>query len=381
MTGRSAAKRPALLVLESGRVFRGRAFGADVDAFGEVVFNTAITGYQEILTDPSYAGQIVVMTAPHIGNTGVNRDDLEAMRPACAGLVVRELSALASSWRCSSQLEEYMREHQLVGIDELDTRALTRALRDGGSQRGIITTSTADPRQLVEHVLASPHMEGLDLVPRVTCSAPYSWEEPSWSAPDLPRPQARPIEHHVVAYDFGIKRNILRDLRDAGCRITVVPAATPAESAMALKPDGIFLSNGPGDPAAVTYGIETTRQLVALGKPIFGICLGHQILALALGAKTFKLPFGHHGGNHPVKDLATGRVEITSQNHGFAVLETALGARVELTHLNLYDNTVEGIRLAGQPVFGVQYHPEASPGPHDAGYLFSRFTAAMRGKS
>jgi carbamoyl-phosphate synthase small subunit len=374
-------RKPALLVLESGRVFRGRVFGADRDGVGEVVFNTSITGYQEILTDPSYAEQIVVMTAPHIGNTGVNAADVESAAPACTGLVVRELSPLSSNWRAEKELTAYLREHDIVGIDQIDTRALTRALRVRGAQRGIISTAILDERELLRRVLASPRMEGRDLVPQVTCSEAYTWEEPSWYPPDVGRPPVREIEHHVVAYDYGIKRNILRDLRDAGCRVTVVPATTPAEKALELSPDGIFLSNGPGDPAAVTYGIEATRKLVASGKPVFGICLGHQILCLALGADTYKLPFGHHGGNHPVKDLLTGRVEITSQNHGFAVAEMGLGERVELTHRNLYDQTVEGVRVVGRPVFSVQYHPEASPGPHDAHYLFSRFTAAMRGKS
>ncbi|HUS68883.1 MAG TPA: glutamine-hydrolyzing carbamoyl-phosphate synthase small subunit [Kofleriaceae bacterium] len=370
--------RPALLVLENGRAFRGRGFGAEGETVGEVVFNTAMTGYQEILTDPSYAGQIVVMTAPEIGNTGVNRDDLEAERPVCAGLAVRESSLRASNWRAERRLDRFMEDHGLIGIEGIDTRALTRTLRDDGAMRGAISTSTLDVGDLLERVRAAPSMEGLDLVPRVSCAEPYLWEEPSWRPPDVPAAATPPADLHVVAYDFGVKRHILRLLRDAGCRVTVVPATTPAREALAIGGDGYFLSNGPGDPAAVTYGIEATRELVASGAPVFGICLGHQILGLALGAKTFKLPFGHHGGNHPVKDIATGKVEITSQNHGFAVAADSLPPGAEATHINLYDGTIEGIRLVDRPVFGIQYHPEASPGPHDAAYLFGRFVSAMR---
>jgi carbamoyl-phosphate synthase small subunit len=374
---------PAVLVLEDGSVFRGTGFGGEGETFGEVVFNTAMTGYQEILTDPSYCGQIIVMTAPQIGNTGTNRADFEAVRPACAGFAVREASPLVSNWRADASLVAFLREHGIVGIEGIDTRALTRALRTHGAQRGAISTDPAavrDPQALLARVKQAPSMEGLDLVPRVTCAKPYTWDEPSWSAPDLKSAGPRPVEFHVVAYDFGIKRNILRDLRDVGCRVTVVPATTPASEAAALAPDGYFLSNGPGDPAAVDYAIATVRELIALGKPIFGICLGHQILALALGGRTYKLPFGHHGGNHPVKDIATGKVEITSQNHGFCVDLASLEGKAFCTHLNLYDNTVEGICVDGRPVFGVQYHPEASPGPHDAAYLFGRFLAAMRGE-
>jgi carbamoyl-phosphate synthase small subunit len=378
------ARIPAVLVLENGRVFRGSGFGAEGESFGEVVFNTAITGYQEILTDPSYAGQIVVMTAPEIGNTGVNDEDREAARPACAGLAVREAALRPSSWRSERSLERSMADAGLVGIEGIDTRALTRVLRDQGAMRGAISTAVVEggEQELVLRVRSSPAMNGLDLVPLVTCARSYSWEEPSWQPPDQAR--ARPLppaELHVAAYDFGIKRNILRLLRDAGCRVTVLPAATPAAEALALGPDGFFLSNGPGDPAAVTYGIAAVRDLVRSGKPVFGICLGHQILALSLGARTYKLPFGHHGGNHPVLDRGTGKVEITSQNHGFAVASDGLPEGARCTHVNLYDDTVEGISLAGAPVFGIQYHPEASPGPHDAGYLFGRFVAAMRGRA
>ncbi|HEU5058411.1 MAG TPA: glutamine-hydrolyzing carbamoyl-phosphate synthase small subunit [Kofleriaceae bacterium] len=374
------ARPPALLVLENGRAFRGRGFGAEGESAGEVVFNTAMTGYQEILTDPSYAGQIVVMTAPEIGNTGVNTEDLEAARVAAAGLAVREASPRVSSWRAERALDRFMADSGVVGIEGIDTRALTRVLRDEGAMRGAISTRTLDPEELRARVLASPQMSGLDLVPRVSCREPYRWEEPSWRAPDLQgdAPPVPPAELHVVAYDFGIKRTILRQLRNVGCRVTVVPATTPAREAQGLGADGFFLSNGPGDPAAVTYGVAAARELVDSGKPVFGICLGHQILGLALGARTFKLPFGHHGGNHPVLDVATGKVEITSQNHGFAVAPDGLPAGAEATHINLYDRTIEGIRLVDRPVFGIQYHPEASPGPHDATYLFGRFVAAMR---
>ncbi|MBT8496241.1 MAG: glutamine-hydrolyzing carbamoyl-phosphate synthase small subunit [Deltaproteobacteria bacterium] len=369
--------KPAALVLESGRVFHGEAFGADGNGFGEVVFNTSMTGYQEVTTDPSYAGQIVVMTSTQIGNVGVNEEDNEASAPACVGFVVRELSALPSSWRSHGDLASFLREHGVVGITGVDTRAVTRAIREHGAQRGVVAHQPTDIDGLIAKVKDSPTMQGQDLVPQVTCEQAYTWDQGPWVAPgnrfDLP-----PASHHVVAFDFGIKREILRDLRAVGCRVTVVPATTSAADALALGPDGIFLSNGPGDPAAVTYAQATVAKLIESGKPVFGICLGHQILSLALGAKTFKLPFGHHGGNHPVKDLATGKVEITSQNHGFAVSTDDLPAGTSITHINLYDQTVEGIRLDDKPVFGIQYHPEAAPGPHDAAYLFERFAEAMR---
>jgi len=375
---------PAALVLENGRIFRGRGYGARVESVGEVVFNTSITGYQEIVSDPSYAGQIVVMTAPQIGNVGVNHDDSETRRVACAGLAIRELSLAPSSWRAErgygagGALETWLEQLGIPGIDDIDTRALTRVLRDEGAMRGAITPQVAELDAVLARVKASPSMDGLDLVPRVTCAAPYEWSEPTWRALDDRRAVPVPaVDLHVVAYDFGIKENILRQLRDVGARVTVVPATTPAGQALALGPDGIFLSNGPGDPAAVTYGVATVRELVASGIPVFGICLGHQILALALGAKTFKLPFGHHGGNHPVKDLATGKVEITAQNHGFAVDPASLPPGVTTSHINLYDGTVEGLVVEGRPVFSVQYHPEASPGPHDASYLFGRFRATI----
>jgi len=379
-------RRDAILLLENGRVFRGAAMGAEGEAFGEVVFNTSLSGYQEILTDPSYAGQIVVMTAPQIGNTGVNDEDLESADVACTGFVVREASPLVSSWRSHGDLDDYLKRHGVVGIEGVDTRALTRALREQGAQRGAVSTRVGkrgrgDRAALGERVLASPEMSGRDLASQVTCRAAYEWDEPSWVAPDLGRTvPVPPVRHHVVAYDFGIKRNILRELRDLGIRVTAVPADTPAKDALAMDADGFFLSNGPGDPAAVTYAVEAVRELVASGRPVFGICLGHQILALALGARTYKLRFGHHGGNHPVANQATGKVEITSQNHGFAVDADSLGGRAECTHLSLYDRTVEGIKVPGKPVFGIQYHPEASPGPHDSSYLFRRFVEALDGR-
>ncbi len=367
---------PAVLVLENGRVFRGRGFGAPVVRHGEVVFNTSITGYQEILSDPSYRGQIVVMTAVQQGNVGVNVADDEAVAPACAGFAVREHSP-ASSWRADGELDQWLARHGLAAIDELDTRAVVAVLRDQGAMRGAIAPDPGDCAALLAEIRATPKMDGLDLVPEVTTRARYDWNEPSWRAAWEPARAPVTAIHHVVAYDFGVKRSILRRLVDAGCRVTVVPATTPAAEALALGPDGLFLSNGPGDPAAVTYGIEAVRGLVDSGKPVFGICLGHQILALAMGARTYKLPFGHHGGNHPVSELATGRVEITSQNHGFAVDDQRLPDGLKVTHVNLYDGTVEGCELVGRPVMSVQYHPEASPGPHDAHYLFARFTAAM----
>jgi carbamoyl-phosphate synthase small subunit len=375
------ARWPAALVLENGKTFKGFGFGARVESIGEVVFNTSITGYQEILSDPSYCGQIVVMTATQIGNVGTNREDCESSRLlastsklACAGFAIRELSPLPASWRSEVTLDAMLRDSNVPGIDGIDTRALTRLLRDQGAMRGAITPQVSEIVAVVKRVLASPRMDGLDLVPRVTCGGRYEWDQPSWHATDDGRaiPPA-PIAHHVVAYDFGIKENILRQLRDIGCRVTVVPASTPARDALAIGADGFFLSNGPGDPAAVEYGVAATKELCASGKPVFGICLGHQILGLALGATTRKLSFGHHGGNHPVLDKTTGKVEITSQNHGFVVDPSTLPSGVQVTHENLFDHSNEGIAVDGKPIFSVQYHPEASPGPHDASYLFARF--------
>ncbi len=370
---------PAVLVLESGRAFAGTSFGAKRETLGEVVFNTSMSGYQEILTDPSYAGQIVAMTAPQIGNTGINLEDTESDTPQCRGLVIRELSPLASNWRSSGDLDRYLEQHGIVGIQGVDTRALTRAIRNDGAQRGIIAVGRDAPiDQLKDEVRKSPEMVGQDLCSVVTCSTPYDWKRGGpWTSGDTKKTSPVEQRFRVVAYDFGIKHNILRDLYGAGCDITVVPANTPAKEALARDADGYFLSNGPGDPAAVNYAIEIVRELATFDRPVFGICLGHQILSLALGAKTFKLPFGHHGGNHPVKVLETGKVEITSQNHGFAV-DSHLPDNVVCTHINLYDNTVEGIRVKDKPIFGVQYHPESSPGPHDANHLFDRFVDAMR---
>jgi carbamoyl-phosphate synthase small subunit len=370
---------PVALVLETGKIYRGEGFGARAEMIGEVVFNTSITGYQEIISDPSYCGQIIVMTAPQIGNVGVNREDNEANKIACAGLAIRELSPIAASWRAEDTLPHWLEQANIPGIDGIDTRSLTRTLRDEGAMRGAITPHVSELPAVLARVRAAPTMDGQDLVPRVTCAARYDWTEPSWHAVDDGRAIATPpIEHHVVAYDFGIKQNILRQLRDIGCRVTVVPATTSGRDAIAIGADAFFLSNGPGDPAAVTYGVAATKELCASGKPVFGICLGHQILALALGATTRKLPFGHHGGNHPVMDRTTGKVEITSQNHGFVVDPETLPSGVHVTHENLFDHSNEGIAVDGKPIFSVQYHPEASPGPHDASYLFARFREHLR---
>jgi carbamoyl-phosphate synthase small subunit len=376
LADRALGSSPALLALEDGSVYRGLGFGAALDQAGELVFNTAITGYQEILTDPSYRGQIMMMTAPEIGNVGVNAEDYESVHPFCAGFVVRNLSPRASSWRAQGDLSEFMAKHGVAGIAGIDTRAITRRLRIGGAQRAIITRKVDDPVGAVERARRHPSLEGRDLVKEVTSGEAYPWGEGLWRVPGTPRTDP-PIRHHVVAYDFGIKRGILRRLRHAGCSVKVVPAQTSAKDVLAQKPDGIFLSNGPGDPAAVVYAVEAAAELCRSGKPIFGICLGHQILGLALGGKTYKLKFGHHGANHPVMDLTTRKVEITSQNHGFAVDVDSLAGKAVLTHVNLNDNTVEGMRHDRLPIFSVQYHPEASPGPNDPSYLFDRFANLM----
>jgi carbamoyl-phosphate synthase small subunit len=373
---------PALLALEDGTVYRGWGFGADSASAGEIVFNTAITGYQEVLTDPSYRGQIITMTAPEIGNVGVNPVDFESARPWCAGFVVRELSPAVSSWRAQASLHEFLTAHGIPGITGIDTRAITRRLRQTGAQRAVITRNVADPAGAVAAAGRHPQLEGRDLVREVMAAKPYTWDEPLWLGAGLeagadPFAKRPPIRHHVVAYDYGIKRGILRHLRSSGCRVTVVPATTTAKEALAYKPDGVFLSNGPGDPAALPYTVEAARELVAAKLPIFGICLGHQILGQALGGKTYKLKFGHHGANHPVMDLGTRKVEITSQNHGFAVDVASMEGRAVLTHVSLNDKTVEGMRHDSLPVFSVQYHPEASPGPNDSCYLFERFTKLM----
>src|SRR6185503_8286709 len=329
--------------------------------------------------DPSYRGQVVTMTAPQIGNVGVNPVDFESARPWCAGFVVRELSPVVSNWRASSTLDELCAAHGVAGIAGIDTRAVTRRIRLSGAQRAVITRDVNDAAGAVARARKHPSLEGRDLVREVTASAPYAWDEPIWPGPLGPGPaaEAPPVRFHVVAYDFGIKRGILRRLRSSGCRVDVVPASTSAREVLAMKPDGIFLSNGPGDPAAVGYGVEAARELVRAKLPVFGICLGHQILGLALGGKTYKLKFGHHGANHPVMDLGTRKVEITSQNHGFAVDVDSMAGKAVLSHVSLNDKTVEGMRHGELPVFSVQYHPEASPGPNDAGYLFDRFRTLL----
>ncbi|HSE92315.1 MAG TPA: glutamine-hydrolyzing carbamoyl-phosphate synthase small subunit [Methylomirabilota bacterium] len=367
----------ALLVLRDGRVFRGEALGAIGEAGGEVIFNTAMSGYQEILTDPSYRGQIVAMTYPLIGNYGVNTQDVESRRPWVNAFIVREGALRPSSWRAQVPLDEYLRTHGIVGLQGIDTRALTRHLRDHGAQDGIVSSTDLDVDRLRERARALPGLVGRDLVGEVTCVAPYTWhDEGTWRLGAGYQPPAPP-RFGVVAYDAGIKLNILRQLAASGCAVTVVPAATPVAAVLERRPDGVVLSNGPGDPEGVPYLIDAVRGL--LGRvPVFGICLGHQILGLAAGGRTYKLPFGHHGANHPVKDLPTGRVEITSQNHGFAVDPASVErAGWEPTHVNLNDGTCEGLRHREWPAFSVQYHPEASPGPHDASYLFERFTDLM----
>jgi carbamoyl-phosphate synthase small subunit len=377
---------PALLALEDGTTWPGEAFGAIGERPGEIIFNTAMTGYQEVLTDPSYCGQIVVMTAPHIGNTGVNLEDQESRRIWLSGFVVRAASPRVSNWRATASLDEYLRDQGVVGISGVDTRALVRHIRTAGAMRAVISSVDPDPGRLVEAARAAPSMEGLDLVRDVTCAEPYHWVSGigdqgsgirEWYRYSEPRPLAPNPSFHVVAYDFGIKHNILRLLADRGCRVTVVPAATTAADALALKPDGVFLSNGPGDPAAVSYAIDAVRELLGQA-PIFGICLGHQILGLALGGTTYKLRFGHHGGNQPVRNADTSHVEISSHNHGFAVDAESLPAGVEVTHVNLNDGCVEGLRAREKGAFSIQYHPEAAPGPHDAAYLFDQFVEAMK---
>jgi len=377
-------KSPALLALEDGTVYRGWGFGAAAESGGEIVFNTAITGYQEVLTDPSYRGQIITMTAPEIGNVGVNPVDFESNRPWCAGFVVRELSPAVSNWRAQATLHDFLAAHGIPGITGIDTRAITRRLRETGAQRAVITRRVNDAAAAVSAAVKHPQLEGRDLVKEVTTAKPYTWDEPLWNGAGMdpngggdPFAIKPPARHHVVAYDFGIKRGILRHLRSSGCSVTVVPATTTAKEALSLKPDGVFLSNGPGDPAALPYTVEAARDLVASKIPLFGICLGHQILGQALGGKTYKLKFGHHGANHPVMDLGTRKVEITSQNHGFAVDVGSMEGRAVLTHVSLNDKTVEGMRHDSLPVFSVQYHPEASPGPNDSCYLFERFTRLM----
>ncbi|HEY6893365.1 MAG TPA: glutamine-hydrolyzing carbamoyl-phosphate synthase small subunit [Rhodanobacteraceae bacterium] len=369
-----------MLALADGTVLRGRAIGALGHATGEVVFNTAMTGYQEILTDPSYEGQIVTLTYPHIGNVGVNPDDAESRRIFAAGLVIRDLPTLASNWRRAEDLSQYLREANVVAIADVDTRALTRILRERGAQNGCIVAgeslSAADAESALARARAAPSMSGLDLARVVSCAKPYEWSSGGWALGAGYRPPGEP-RHRVVAYDYGVKHNILRMLVQRGCRLTVVPARTPAKDVAALAPDGIFLSNGPGDPEPCEYAIAAIRDLVGRNVPTFGICLGHQLLALASGASTMKMKFGHHGANHPVLDKETGRVVITSQNHGFAVDPSTLPDNLRITHVSLFDGSLQGFALTDKPAFSFQGHPEASPGPHDLSYLFDRFVKMM----
>jgi carbamoyl-phosphate synthase small subunit len=378
-----SALPPALLALADGTIFHGHSIGAPGHTVGEVVFNTALTGYQEILTDPSYCRQIVTLTYPHIGNVGVNEEDVEASRIHAAGLIVKDVPPRVSNFRATASLPEYLKREGTVALAGIDTRRLTRVLRTTGAQNGCISTfepgtvvGPAEVQEAVARAQAAPSMAGLDLAQVVSATEPYAWTETEWVLGKGYGALAT-ARHHVVALDFGVKRNILRMLASRGCRVTVVPAKTPAAEVMKLKPDGVFLSNGPGDPEPCDYAIAATRELIASGTPTFGICLGHQILALASGAKTFKMKFGHHGANHPVKDLDSGRVSITSQNHGFAVDETTLPANLRPTHVSLFDGTLQGLARTDKPAFCFQGHPEASPGPHDIGYLFDRFVKLM----
>ncbi len=376
----STAHVPAILALADGTVFRGLSIGASDSSAGEVVFNTAMTGYQEILTDPSYAGQIVTLTYPHVGNTGINLEDVESRRIFAAGLVIRDLPRLASNWRSTQDLSGYLRDAGIVGICDIDTRKLTRILRERGAQNGCLfagADAVAENESIVvERARAAPSMAGLDLAKVVSCTKPYEWSGGTWALGAGYRDSSTQ-RFHVVAYDFGIKHNILRLLAERGCKLTVVPAQTSAKDALALKPDGIFLSNGPGDPEPCTYAIDATRAFLAAGLPTFGICLGHQLLGLAVGARTTKMKFGHHGANHPVLDKDTGQVLISSQNHGFAVDASTLPANARTTHVSLFDGSLQGIALTDKPAFSFQGHPEASPGPHDIAYLFDRFVKMM----
>ncbi|MBE9125666.1 MULTISPECIES: glutamine-hydrolyzing carbamoyl-phosphate synthase small subunit [unclassified Coleofasciculus] len=376
----TSSATPALLVLADGTSYQGLSFGASGTAIGEVVFNTAMTGYQEVATDPSYCGQIVTFTYPELGNTGINPEDEESAHPQIRGAIARNICWRPSNWRATQSLPDYLKEHNIPGIYGIDTRALTRKLRSVGAMNGGISTEILDPGTLLERVQASPSMAGLNLVREVTTKDVYEWSDPTdinWEfCPALEKFKGEALT--VVAIDFGIKRNILRRLASYGCRVIVVPANTPPEDILKHNPDGIFLSNGPGDPAAVSEGIETTKALLKGEQPIFGICMGHQILGLSMGAETFKLKFGHRGLNHPAG--LQQQVEITSQNHGFAINADSLGADVEITHLNLNDRTIAGLRHKSLPFFSVQYHPEASPGPHDADYLFEQFVESMRSR-
>ncbi len=370
----------AKLALADGRIFEGESFGASGQAEGEAVFNTSMMGYQEVLTDPSYRGQMVVMTYPLIGNYGINPEDFESDKPHLSAFIIKELSSIPSSWRSTETLDEFLKKHNIMGIQGIDTRALTRHIREAGAQQAVLSTESISDEELVQLAKKSPSIVGQDLVKEVTCSEPYTWNEGEWDVASgysktSSQNQSKPL--NIIAYDLGIKRNILRNFFQLGCKVKVVPASTSAETVLSENPDGVFISNGPGDPEGVPYVIETVRNLI--GKvPIFGICLGHQIINLALGGKTFKLRFGHHGGNQPVIDLKSKKVEITSQNHCFAVASPPTNEDVEVTTINLNDQTVEGIRHKKLPVFSVQYHPEASPGPHDSSHLFEEFIQFLK---
>ncbi|MEW8463007.1 MAG: glutamine-hydrolyzing carbamoyl-phosphate synthase small subunit [gamma proteobacterium symbiont of Ctena orbiculata] len=376
-------RKPAILVLEDGSRFRGEAIGAEGETVGEVVFNTAMTGYQEILTDPSYRQQIVTLTYPHIGNTGINQEDEESTHIHAAGLVIRDLPLITSNWRSEESLEHYLQRHGIIAIAGIDTRKLIRILREKGAQNGaIIAGDNIDPAKGLELAKGFPGLKGMDLAKEVTTSLPYEWAQGSWSLeeghPEAPHPIDEKLPYHVVAYDYGIKRNILRMLVDRECRVTVVPAQMSAEDVLALQPDGVFLSNGPGDPEPCNYAIDAIGKIVDTGMPVFGICLGHQLLALASGAKTMKMKFGHHGANHPVQDLEQGTVMISSQNHGFAVDEQSLPDHLTATHRSLFDGTLQGIHRSDKPAFSFQGHPEASPGPHDVAPVFNHFIDLMK---
>ena len=377
MSHTATSPTPAFLALADGRIFHGVSLGAVGNTIGEVCFNTSMTGYQEILTDPSYTDQIITFTYPHIGNVGINEVDMESDNISVRGLIVRAPARQTSNYRAEQSLEAWLQANHVVGIADIDTRALVRHLRDNGAQTGVIASDGMSEEEAVKQAQAWEGLEGKDLVGQVSRKTPDTWRHGSYQLDNAVF--TSPVTHkHVVAFDFGCKSNILRKLTDRGIKVMVVPASTSAQEVLDMNPDGIFLSNGPGDPAAVSYAVETIKTLIEKDTPIFGICMGHQLLSQALGLKTFKLKFGHRGGNHPVKDLTTGKVEITSQNHGFAVADDEVPANVEVTHRSLFDNTVEGLRVKNKPIFSVQYHPEASPGPHDADYLFDRFYDLMK---
>jgi carbamoyl-phosphate synthase small subunit len=379
-SGQEDRQMQGILALEDGQVFWGEAFGAEGERAGEVVFNTSMTGYEEVLTDPSYKGQIVTMTYPHIGNYGINDEDFESTSVHVDGFVVRDLSASFSNWRAQQRLDDFLKRRGIIGLNEVDTRALTRHIRSRGAMKAVVSTVDDNPESLIEKARRSPGLIGRDLVKEVTCPEPYHWDENIRAPWRLTYPADGHHTFHVVVYDFGVKHNILRCARDLGLDLTVVPASTTAKETLELHPDGILLSNGPGDPEALPYAVEAIRELMQ-HKPVFGICLGHQLMGLALGGRTYKLKFGHRGSNQPVRNHATGQIEITSQNHGFAVAADSLGPDVEVTHLNLNDQTVEGLRHKSLPAFSVQYHPEASAGPHDARYLFDDFLRLMQANS